>query len=111
LRSRLQTGECPNGLSFHRSNLHHDYRLYGGLAVLAVASRMMKRILDHAATARRYANCAQESIRHANNAINERERKYHTLIAVEYLSLAKQELTAGYRHNSAKHPDEHRGAL
>jgi hypothetical protein len=71
----------------------------------------MSRILDHPTNARRYANCAHESIRRANNAVNERERKCHTLIAVEYLLLAKQELTASYRHRSARHPDEPQAAL
>jgi hypothetical protein len=48
----------------------------------------MRRLPDHAMIAQRYANCADENIRRADTAINEKERAYHALIAAEYLLLA-----------------------
>jgi hypothetical protein len=57
----------------------------------------MRRLPDHAMTARRYANCADENIPRADTAINEKERTYHALIAAEYLLLAEKELQATYR--------------
>jgi hypothetical protein len=92
----------PNGLSIHPSNLRDGCCLLGRMAALAVAGRKMRRrIHDHATMAQRYANCADESIRRGNNAINETERRYHILISAEYLLLAERELRAGYRQKSA----------
>jgi hypothetical protein len=50
----------------------------------------MRRLPDQAMIARRYANCADENIRRADTAINERERTYHALIAAQYWSLAER---------------------
>jgi len=50
--------------------------------------------------ARRYANCADENIRQADTAINEKERTYLALMAAQYLLLAEKELQATYRRNA-----------
>jgi len=79
------------------------------MAVLAAAERPMRRALDRTMMAQRYADCADENIRRAYNAINETERRYHTLISAEYVLLAKRALMSGYRQR--RRSDEHQGAL
>jgi hypothetical protein len=74
------------------------------MAVLAAVARKMRRRTDHTTIAQGYADCADESIRRANNAINETARRYFVLIAAEYLLVAKQELRAIERGSSASRP-------
>jgi hypothetical protein len=55
----------------------------------------MRHMPDHKTIAQRYASCAEESIRQAEAAINDKERKYHALIAAEYLLLVNCRQTIG----------------
>jgi hypothetical protein len=50
-------------------------------AFILPGRKMRRRTHDHGTMAHRYANCANENIRRANNAINETERRYHILIS------------------------------
>jgi hypothetical protein len=70
----------------------------GGVGCLLRGHVIMRLRSDYSALARRYLNCARQSVKHADMSINNKERAYHIAVGDGYLLLAERALRVARKH-------------